>query len=134
LAENARTEWDTIESKLAERNIDIDVFVLACFSDLLCEGFELSIEVSTTSSFLLLSLEFFFVAISILPLPVSGLVELDVGSFSIELNILCLLLADQNWVLQMDMDDDYQFMLARLEEEMLDVAEENIDSMLCVQG
>jgi len=34
----------------------------------------------------------------------------------------------------MDMDDDYQFMLARLEEEMLDVAEENIDSMLCVQG
>jgi hypothetical protein len=134
LAENARTEWDTIESKLAERNIDIDVIVLACFSDLLCEGFELSIEVSTTSSFLLLSLEFFFVAISILPLPVSGLVELDVGSFSIELNILCLLLADQNWVLQMDMDDDYQFMLARLEEEMLDVAEENIDSMLCVQG
>jgi hypothetical protein len=33
----------------------------------------------------------------------------------------------------MDMDDDDQFVLTRLKEEMLDVAEENIDSVLGVE-
>jgi hypothetical protein len=34
----------------------------------------------------------------------------------------------------MDVDDNNQFVLARLEEEMLDIAEEDIDSVLVVQG
>ncbi len=92
----------------------------------------MSVEISPASSLLLLGLELLFITISVLPLSISGLVELDVCSFSVELNVFCLLLADQNWVLQVDVNDDNQFVLARLEEEMLDIAEENIDSVLGV--
>jgi hypothetical protein len=134
LTVNAGTVWDTIESKFAERDIDINVLILACLGNLLSECLKLSIEVGAASAFLLLGFEFFFVTTSVLSLSVPRLVELNVGSFSIELNILCLLLANQNGVLQMDVNYDNQFVLTRLEEQMLDVAEENIDSVLCVQG
>jgi hypothetical protein len=123
LTEDVGAVWDTIEAEFAERNIDVDVLALASIGDLLGEELELAIELGTTSTLLLLGLEFFLVTVSIFALSISGLIELDVGSFAIELDILLLLLTDHDWILEMNMDDDDQLVLTRLEKEMLDVAE-----------
>ncbi len=58
---------------------------------------------------------------------VAGLVECDVGSFAIELDVLCLLLADHDRVLEMHVQDDDQFEDRWLEEQVLDVAESDVD-------
>jgi len=123
LTEDVGAVWDAIEAEFAERNIDVDVLALASIGDLLGEELELAIELGTTSTLLLFGLEFFLIAVSIFALSISGLIELDVGSFAIELDILLLLFTDHDWILEMNMDDDDQLMLTRLEKEMLDVAE-----------
>lgn len=58
------------------------------FGDLLRELFELPVKHLTTLALLLLKLNFVLVTITILALPVTGLVELDIGGFSEELNVL----------------------------------------------
>jgi hypothetical protein len=133
LTEDVGSEWDTVEAKFTERNINIDVLILASLSDLLCESLELAIKVSTSSSLFLFLLEFFLVTISEFALSISGLIKLDVGSFSVELDVLGLLLTNQNRILEVNVDDNDQFVLARLEEQMLYVAEENIHSVEGVQ-
>ena len=132
LTENVGSEWNTIEAKFSERNININVVVFARLGNLLSKGLECAIKLGTTSSFVLLSLKLLFIAKSGLSFSVSSLIELDVGSFAVKLNILGFLLSNHNGVLEMYVDDDNQLVLTRLEEEMLDVAEEDVDSMLGV--
>lgn len=62
-----------------------------------------------------------------LPLPISRLVELHVRSFSVELDVLSFFLPYHDGIFEMYMDDDDQFACARLEEEVLHVAEKHID-------
>lgn len=94
LTKDVGSERHTVETKLTEWNIDIYVLVLPCLSNLLGESLELAIEVSATSALLLFGLKFFFITISVFSLSVSRLIELDISSFPIELNILGFLLAD----------------------------------------
>jgi len=58
---------------------------------------------------------------------VTRLVELHFCGFAVELDILCLPLANHNRVVQVTVDDNDEFLLGGLEEEVLNVAEENID-------
>lgn len=87
---------------------------------------ELLVQSLPAFPLLLLQLDFVLIAVSILPLPVSCLVKLDVGSFSVYLDVLGLLLANHNRGLQVHVNDHDHFVVARLEEEVLDVAEEDI--------
>src|SRR4051812_21944771 len=95
--------------------------------DLPREVKEFLVELGSPASLLLLSFELLLIAISVLPLPVASFIELHLRRFAVELHVLGLLLADHDWVDKMHVDDDYQLVLARLEEKMLDVAEEHID-------
>jgi hypothetical protein len=54
----------------------------------LCEGIELLVERMPSFPFTLLQLDLVFITVSVLPLPVPRLVELDVRRFAIELNVL----------------------------------------------
>ena len=58
------------------------------FGNFLCELLELSIQHLTTFPLLLFELNFVLVAVTILALPISCLVELNVRSFTEELYIL----------------------------------------------
>lgn len=58
------------------------------FGDLLGELLELSVKHLPTLALLLFELDFIFVAVSVLPLAVSSLVELHVRCFAEELDIL----------------------------------------------
>jgi hypothetical protein len=88
LTKDAGSERDTVEAKLTERDIDVDVLVLASFGDLLGECLEFSVKSSSASSLFLFLLEFFLVTISVSSLSVSSLIELDISSFTVELDIL----------------------------------------------
>jgi len=61
-----------------------------------------------------------------LALLVSSLVERGIGNFSEELNVLCFLLADDNRTFEVNVNDDDELIVAGLEEEMFDVAEEDV--------
>ena len=134
LAENTGSEWYTIKGQLSKGNIDIDTIVATSFGNLLSKILEFSIEFCSSSSFLLFGLEFFFVAATVLSFSVSRLIKLNVGSFSIELNIFCLFLSNHDWILEVDMDNDNQLVSTRLEEQVLDVAKENIDALVGTDG
>jgi hypothetical protein len=58
------------------------------FGNLLCESFEFSVEHLATLAFLLLELDFVFITVSILAFSIPGLVELNIGSLTEELDIL----------------------------------------------
>jgi hypothetical protein len=57
---------------------------------------------------------------------------LDISGFPIKLDILSLLFSNQDGVLEVYVDYNYKFVLARLEEEVLNIAEENVDPVLGV--
>lgn len=92
LEEDVSPEGNSLESEIPERNVDLELVggirVVRSGGDLLGEGFELSVEGLSKFSFLLLELDLVLVSVSVLPLLVSGLVELNVGCFTRELNIL----------------------------------------------
>ena len=82
----------------------------------------------------MLSLEFVFVAISVLALSVAGLVELNVGSLTVELNILRLLLvANNDGILEVNVDNDDQLVCAGLEEKVANVGKQNVNPLLCIE-
>lgn len=58
------------------------------FSDLVRKMLELLVQCTPPLHFALFQLDFVFVAVSVLPLTVTGFIELDVGSFAINLHIL----------------------------------------------
>lgn len=130
LAEDVGAEWNTIETNLAERDVHIKVLVLACFSNLLSESLELAIEVGTTATLFLFGLELLFISVAVFAFAVTGFIKLDVSSFAKELNVFCLLLADQDGIFEVHVNNDNQFVVAGLEKQVLDVAEKNVD-FLC---
>jgi hypothetical protein len=133
LAKDIGSVRHSVEAKFTEGNVNINILALPSFRDLLSESFELTIKICSSSSLLLLLLKFFFVAISELPFSISSLIKLDVRSFSIKLHILGLLLPNDNRILEMNMDDNNELVLAWLEEQMLNVTEENINSVERIQ-
>lgn len=126
---NAGARWNTIKAQLSERYVNRNTFVSACISNLLGVVLELLVQLGPPPPLLLLGFKLLFVAISVLSLSVPSLVETLLGGFSVELHVLGLLLADHDGIDQVDVDDDDEFVLARLEEEVLDVAEQNVDSL-----
>ena len=76
---------------------------------------------------LLLLFKFFLVTVSVLSLSIPGLIELHVSCLAVELHIFGLLFPNHDWVFEVDMYDDYQFMLRGLKEQMLYIAEQDIN-------
>jgi len=62
----------------------------------------------------------------VLPLPVTRLVKLHFSGFAVKLHVLRLLLADHDGIHEVDVNEDDEFVCAWLEEEMLDVAEQDV--------
>ena len=117
----------TVEAELAERHVDAEVLVLAGVGDLLAEHLELLIELHAAALLLLLGFELFLVAVAVLALAVARLVNLGFRGFTEELDVLSLLLADDDRVDEVDVEDDDQLASTGLEEQVLDVAEEDVD-------
>jgi len=92
LEKDVGPEGNSLESELSEGDVDLELVgrirVVRGDGDLLGEGFELSVEGLSQFPFLLLELDLVLVSVSVLPLLVSCLVELDVGSFARELDVL----------------------------------------------
>jgi len=92
LKEDVGPEGNSLESELSEGNVDLELVggirVVGSGGDLLGEGFELSVEGLSKFPFLLLELDLVLVSVSVLPLLVSCLIELDVGGFARELDVL----------------------------------------------
>ena len=124
LHENVRAVWNTTEPKIAEWNVDGNALIRTSGCDLVGEVLKFFVKSNSTSAFFLLLLEFFLVMRAMFALAISGLVELHVSGFSIELHIFGFFLPDHDRVLEVDVDDDDEFVLAGLEEKMLHVAEE----------
>lgn len=130
LNKNIGAVGNTGEADLSEGDVDIYTLILASISDFLSECLELAIKRGSPASFLLLSLKFFLVTISMLASAVASLVELHFRGLAIELDIPCLSLPDHDRCLQVHVDEDNQLVGAWLEEEMLDVAKEHINMLV----
>src|SRR5687768_244360 len=114
----------TMETEVANRHVHLNTLVATSLSNLLSEALEQPVELCSATTLLLLGFKLVFIAVAILALPVTRLIELNVRCFAVELDILCLLfVADNDWVFEMDVDDNNQLMLARLEEQVLDIRE-----------
>lgn len=123
-----------MESKVPYGHVDLDTLVSTGFRNLLGEALEQTIELRTSAALLLFCLELVFIAVSVLALTVARLVELDVSRLPVELDISRLLLvANDDRVLEIDMDNNNELMLAGLEEQMADVGEEDVDPLVRVQ-
>jgi hypothetical protein len=105
--------------------------------------FEFLVEHLPTLALLLLHFDFILIAVAVFPLPVTGLVELNVGGLAEELDVLYRSLYKLHPVIlvityvslsfsyhdrssEMTVKDDEQFIVARLEEKVFDVTEEDI--------
>ena len=131
LHQDAGSMRHAVEAQLAERNVNVDSFVLSRLGDLLGKILEFSIQRSSASSLLLFGFKLLLIAVSVFALAITRFVKLNVGSLTVELDILGLLLSKNNGILEMNVDDDNELMGAWLEEEMLDVVEQDIDAMVC---
>jgi hypothetical protein len=120
----------TVETKVSEWHVDTQILIATCILDLLGKIREQLVQLCAASAFFLFSLEFVFIAHAVLALAVARLVELHVCGFAIELDILRLSLANHNWIDKVDMDNDDEFLLRRLEEKMSYIVEQNIDRLL----
>ena len=127
LHEDVRAVGNTTKAQVAERYVYGDALVGASACDLVGKVLELLIESYPTSTFLLLLFKFLLIMLSVLALAISRLVELHIGSLSVELNVLRFFLPDHDGIFEMNVNDNDQLVLARLEEQMLDIAEEQID-------
>ncbi|KAI6749055.1 hypothetical protein HG531_008002 [Fusarium graminearum] len=115
LNKDVASEWHAVESKFADRHVNLDTFVTTSLGDLLREALEQAVQLGSSSAFLLLCLELVFVTISVLALAVTRFIELDVCCFSVELDILCLLLiADNNRILEFILLNDVLHILLLL--------------------
>lgn len=96
------------------------------FGNLLSECLHLLVKSSPSLPLLLLHLNFILVPIAVLSLSVSGLVELHICSFTEELNVKGLLFPNDDGRLEMQVNDGKEFVVTGLEEEVLDVAEQDV--------
>lgn len=101
-----RAIWNTVEAYFLEWDVDADIALSSSITDLLCKCFELAIELCSSSPLFLFLLELLIIAISMLALTITSLVESDVGGFAIELHVFGLALPDDDWVFEMHMNDD----------------------------
>lgn len=154
------SERNTLKGQLSEGHVNLDRFSGLCtivrvragetarlstyrsggsLRDSLRKELKLLVEHLSPSPFLLFHLYLILVTITVFPLSVTRLIELNVGSFSEELNVLdhsqwgwemdgvaspthmCLLLSNNDWGLQVNMNDHEQLLVTRLEEQMLDI-------------
>ncbi len=131
---DARARRHTIEAKLAKGNINLDVLVPSSVGNLLCKALEFLVKHCSPSSFLLFGLEFFLVAIPVFSLPRTSLVELHLRGLAVELHVLCLFLPNQDGIDQVNVNDDDQFMSGGLKEQVLNIAEENVNLVLVIRA
>lgn len=130
LNEHIRSIRHSVETNLPERNVDVNALVFACIGYLLGKGLEFPVQCSSAAPLFLLRLEFFFIAVTMLAPTVAGLIELHIRSLAIELDILGLSLTDHDRRLQMNMDNNDHLVSTRLEEQMLHVAEKDINMLI----
>lgn len=105
LHKDIASEWHTMETKVTNRHVHLDTFVATSLGNLLSKALEQSIQLGSATSFLLFCLELVLVTITVLSLAVTRLIELNVCGFSIELNILRLLLvANNDRILEMNVN------------------------------
>ncbi|KAH3671692.1 hypothetical protein OGAPHI_000397 [Ogataea philodendri] len=126
---HSRPRRNTLEPKLSEWNIKIHKPVRS-ICNLLAKTLELLVKSSFSSSLLLFLLQLVLIAIPVLSLSVSGLVNGDIRSLSEKLNIVGLLLTNHDWRLQVAVNDHNQLSLTRLKEQMLDVGKQNVHSLV----
>lgn len=141
---HVRSERNTFECQLRERNVDFQSLVALptkrsihyalfvtvsnthCFGNLFCKVLELFVQRLSSLPLLLFKLDFVFVSIAVLALPIASFVELDIGGLAVDLHVFGLLLSDHNGRFEMEVDNDEHFIIARLEEEVLDIVEQEI--------
>lgn len=116
---------DALEAEFAVRDVDLDPAVRG-LCDLVRERLEVPVELGPFPPLVLLGLDLVLVPVLPPPLPVARLVEGRLGSLAVELDVERLLLADEDGRLEPDVQDDDELRVARLEEEVLDVAEEDV--------
>lgn len=126
LDQNVGSVGNTVKTNFSEWNVNVDSFILSSVRDLLRKGLELSVKSSTASSFLLLSFEFLFIS-EALASSVTGLIKLHLSGFTIELHVFGLAFANHDRGFKMHMDDHNKLMCAWLEEEVLHVAEQDVN-------
>jgi hypothetical protein len=118
-------EGHALEAELAEGDVDLKV-ALGRLGDALGKRLKLLVELGPTLTLLLLELNLVLVAVAVLALAVARLVKGDVGRLADKLDVLGLLLANHDGRLEVDVDNDNELVVARLEEEVLDVAEQEV--------
>jgi hypothetical protein len=119
---------------------------------LLREGLELPVQHLPSLPFLLLKFDFVFISVAVLALPVARFIELNIRCLAVELHILSVLqyktgrdsktkgtyvrlpFSDHHRRLQMYVNNHEQFVVAGLEEKMLDVAEKDIWDFMSTAG
>lgn len=119
----------TVESEFPKGNIDLELVILRLgrLLDLARETLEFPVQQLSSTSILLLLLNLVVIAVSSFTLLVTRLVVHGVTGFSDKLDILGLFLAiQQDWGFEVDVNNGVEFIVAWLEEEMLDVAEQNV--------
>jgi hypothetical protein len=120
-----------VEAELAQGHVDLERLAPASLGNLLGKSLELPVQLGAAAALLLLGLELVLIAVPVLALPVASLIELDVCRLSVELNILrFLLVADDDGVLQVNVNDYNQLVIAGLEEDVPDVGEQDVDTLL----
>jgi hypothetical protein len=115
-----------VEAQVTERHVNPQVHVASGILNLLGEGQKLLVQLSSPATLLLFGFKLFFVAEAMLALAVASLIKLHVGRLAEELDILGLSLANHDWIDQMQVNDDDEFLLAGLEEKMAHVVEEHV--------
>ncbi len=118
---------NAVEAEFPEGNVDPAHLFLTGNLYLVSKALKGFIELGSSPPFLLLLLEFLLVTISMFALAISSFVELHVGSFAIKLNIFRLLLPNHDGVLEVNVNNNNQFMRTWLEKQMLYVTEKDID-------
>ena len=119
----------TVESEFPEGDIDLELVILRLgrLLDLAGETLEFPVQQLSSTSILLLLLNLVVIAVSSLTLLVTRLVVHGVTGFSDKLDVLGLFLAiQQDWGFEMDVDNGVEFVVAWLEEEVLDVAKQDV--------
>jgi hypothetical protein len=122
LDEDVTAEGHTVEPQISDGHIDLDILATAGLGNLLGKALEKSIQLGTAATFFLFGLKLVFVSIAVFSFSVSSLVKLNVSRFTIELHVLGLLLvAHDDGIFQMNVNNDNQLMLTRLEEKVFDI-------------
>jgi hypothetical protein len=124
--------WNAVEAEVAEGHVDLEAFVATGILNLLGKVEEELVEFGAAATFLLFLFKLFFVAVPMLTLSITGFVELHFCCLAEELHVPGLPLANHDGVDQIQVNDDDELVLRRLEEQVLDVVEEDIDLIVAI--